>query len=83
MMMKDTWEKIFEYASMPVHGTLSRKLRKNVSLQVNETTLFTSATIFLGENFVRITSEEDGMVTNVYYDWQHIGSMKTISPKDD
>lgn len=26
--MKPTWEKIFEYASMPVHSTMSRKLRK-------------------------------------------------------
>ena len=34
--MKGTWEKIFEYASMPVHGTMSRKLRKGVALQINE-----------------------------------------------
>ena len=30
-MLKNTWEKVFEYASMPVHGTLSRKLRKDVA----------------------------------------------------
>jgi len=34
--MKATWEKILEYASMPVHGTMSRKLRKGVTLQINE-----------------------------------------------
>lgn len=34
--MKATWEKIFEYASMPLHGTMSRKLRKGRRLQINE-----------------------------------------------
>jgi hypothetical protein len=31
-MENDTSEKIFEYASMPVHGTLSSKIRKDVKL---------------------------------------------------
>ena len=61
--MKETWEKIFEYASMPVHGTLSRKLRKGVSLQINEGKMYDSAVIFLGE-FVRI-SEEGADGTNI------------------
>ena len=52
--MQSTWEKIFEYASMPVHGTLSRKLRKGVTLQINEGKMYDSAVIFLGE-FVRIS----------------------------
>lgn len=81
--MKETWEKIFEYASMPVHGTLSRKLRKGVSLQVNESALFDKAVIFLGEKFVRITEEKEGEITNSYYDWQAIQSMKTVSPKEE
>ena len=81
-MMKETWEKIFEYASMPVHGTLSRKLRKGVALQVNDGTFFERAVIFLGEKFVRITEDDDGSVVNSYYDWQAIGSMKTVSPKE-
>jgi hypothetical protein len=46
--MQSTWEKIFEYASMPVHGTLSRKLRKGVTLQINEGKMYGSAVIFLG-----------------------------------
>ncbi len=43
--MKNTWEKIFEYASMPVHGTLSRKLRKGLSLQINEGKVYNKAVI--------------------------------------
>ena len=34
--MKPTGEKTLEYASMPVHGTMSRKLRKGVTLQIDE-----------------------------------------------
>ncbi len=80
--MKDTWEKIFEYASMPVHGTLSRRLRKGVSLQVNEGKMFEGAVIFLGEKFVRITEEQGDKVLNSYYDWAAIGSMKTVGSKE-
>ena len=80
--MKDTWEKIFEYASMPVHGTLSRKLRNGVALQINEGKRFESAVLFLGENFIRITEEEDGKMINSYYDWQPIQSIRTYSPKE-
>lgn len=46
-MKKETLEKIFEYASMPVHGTLSRKLRKDISCQINEEKVYTGATFFL------------------------------------
>ncbi len=79
--MKNTWEKIFEYASMPVHGTMSRKLRKGVSLQINEGKVFDGAVIFLGEEFVRITEAETKKATvNTYYDWSGIASIRTISP---
>jgi hypothetical protein len=78
--MKPTWEKIFEYASMPVHGTMSRKLRKGVTLQINEGRVYDSATIFLGEEFVRITMEDDRkQAVNTYYDWNGIGSIRTTS----
>jgi hypothetical protein len=80
--MKDTWEKICEYASMPVHGTLSRKLRKGVALQVNEGKRFENAVLFLGEHFIRITEEEDEKMINSYYDWQGIQSIRTYSPKE-
>ena len=45
-MKKATLEKIFEYASMPVQGTLSRKLRKDISCQINDQKVFANATFF-------------------------------------
>ncbi|MDD2465630.1 MAG: hypothetical protein PHI97_16655 [Desulfobulbus sp.] len=80
--MKATWEKIFEYASMPVHGTLSRKLRNGVGLQINEGKVYAAAVLFLGEEFVRITEEEDGKMLNSYYDWSAISTIRTLSPKE-
>ena len=78
--MNKTWEKIFEYASMPVHGTMSRKLRKGVSLQINEGKVYEKAVIFLGD-FVRITEEVSKKETiNTYYDWQSITAIRTFSP---
>lgn len=81
--MKNTWEKIFEYASMPVHGTMSRKLRKGVSLQINEGKVYENAILFLGEEFVRISeTEPKKTVMNTYYDWTSIGSIRTMSPDE-
>ena len=78
--MQKTWEKIFEYASMPVHGTMSRKLRKGVSLQINEGTTYAKAVIFLGDEFVRITEEDaKKQAINTYYDWTAIVSIRTTS----
>lgn len=77
--MKATWEKVFEYASMPVHGTLSRKLRKEVKLQINGGPVYTDAVIFLGEEFVRIVTTKDGETINTYYDWAKIDFVSTIS----
>ena len=80
--MKATWEKILEYASMPVHGTMSRKLRKNVTLQINEGKVYDAATVFMGE-FVRISEDgEDGKNINTYYDWDGIETIRTYSPKE-
>ena len=78
-MKKETLEKIFEYASMPVHGTLSRKLRKDISCQVNEDKIYSGAVIFLGEEFVRITETTSEASINTYYDWEKIISVRTIS----
>jgi hypothetical protein len=77
-MKKETLEKIFEYASMPVHGTLSRKLRKDIACQIDEGPVHTQATLFLGEEFVRITEHEEGKVVNIYYAWDKIRSVRTI-----
>jgi len=81
--MKATWEKIFEYASMPLHGTMSRKLRKQVGVQINEGRVYENAVLFLGEEFVRITEDMgDGKTANTYYDWGKIGSVRTYSVKE-
>jgi RNA polymerase-interacting CarD/CdnL/TRCF family regulator len=78
-MKKITMEKIFEYASMPKHGTLSRKLRKDIKLQINEEKIYENAILFLGEEFVRITETEEKKVINTYYDWENITSVRTIA----
>jgi regulatory protein YycI of two-component signal transduction system YycFG len=78
-MNKDTLEKILEYASMPVHGTLSRKLRKGVKLQINEGKVLESAVLFMGEQFVRITEQVDSESINTYMGWEAIDSVRTIS----
>lgn len=82
-MLKTTWEKVFEYASMPVHGTLSRKLRKDVKIQINEGAVYEGVVIFLGEEFVRITGKSGGETVNTYYDWDKIVSIRTIGKTED
>ena len=78
-MKKATLEKIFEYASMPVHGTLSRKLRKDISCQINEARIYSGAVFFLGDEFVRITETEQDKTINTYFDWDSIVSVRTIA----
>lgn len=80
--MKPTWEKILEYASSPKQGTISRKLRKGVALQINEGKVYEGATLFLGDGFIRVTEEEGDNLINTYYDWSSIQSMRTIGPKE-
>jgi hypothetical protein len=77
--MKNTWEKVFEYASSPLEGTLSRKLREGVDLQINEGKVYKKAVLFLGEEFVRITEDEEGQKLNTYYNWNAIGSIRSYS----
>ena len=78
-MKKETLEKIFEYASMPMHGTLSRKLRKDISCQINEEKIYKDAVFFLGEEFVRITESDEKKMINTYYAWEKIISVRTIA----
>lgn len=81
--MNATWEKIFEYASMPLHGTMSRKLRKNVRIQINEGKIYENAVLFLSEKFARLTENSDGNESvNTYYDIEKIASIRTYSRKD-
>lgn len=78
-MKKETLEKIFEYASMPLHGTLSRKLRKDITCQINEDKIYSDAVFFLGEEFVRVTENQEDATVNTYYDWEKIISVRTIA----
>lgn len=80
--MKSTWEKVFEYASVPVHGTMSRRLRKGVSLQINEGKVYEEAVVFLGEEFARVTEDQGGKAINSYYDWSAIACIRTSSTKE-
>ena len=82
MELKTTWEKVLEYATMPLHGTLSRKQRKGVKLQINEGTIYENATIFLEESVVWISESVNGQISNTYYDWNKIASIKTISAEN-
>lgn len=79
-MKKETLEKVFEYASKPVQGTMSRKLRKDIALQVNEGPVYSGAVLFLGEEFVRVTYTDGDQTLNTYYDWEKISSVRTIGP---
>ncbi|RPH38298.1 MAG: hypothetical protein EHM86_09945 [Desulfobulbaceae bacterium] len=81
-MNKATLEKVFEYASMPVHGTLSRKLRKGVKVQINEDRLYAEAVLFLGDEFLRISESQESEAINTYYSWDKIVSVRTISRQD-
>ena len=78
--IKNTWEKVLEYASSPLHGTMSRKIRKGVKLTINNEMQFEDAQIFIGDTFVRLMQGgSDGAMTNIYYDLEKIVSIMTIS----
>ena len=78
--ISNTWEKVLEYASSPLHGTMSRKLRKGVKLQINKENVFEEAQIFIGDTFVRLTQNiTETEVSNTYFDIDKIVSITTIS----
>ena len=78
--IKNTWEKVLEYASSPLHGTMSRKIRKGVKLKINGGAEFDEAQLFIGDTFVRLTqTAADGAMLNVYYDIEKIVSISTTS----
>lgn len=78
-MNKETLEKILEYASMPVHGTLSRKIRKGVKIQINEGKIHEQAVLFLGDGFIRVTEQNPEETVNTYYGWDKLNSIRTLS----
>lgn len=78
--MRSTWVKILEYASSPLHGTLSRKLRKGVRLQLGEGKIYSQAVIFIDDKFARLTESDpkEGNI-NSYYELDSIVSIRTYS----
>jgi hypothetical protein len=81
--MRQTWEKILEYASSPVQGTLSRKQRKGVKIQINGGDVMENATVFMSNEFIRFTEKIANENINTYYTWEGVTNIKTISPKDE
>ena len=78
--MTPTWIKILEYASSPLHGTMSRKLRKGVCLQINEGKIYEKAVVFIGDRFVRLTeSDPKSGNINTYVQLDSISSIRTYS----
>ncbi len=71
-----------KYSNMLLHGTLARKQRKGVEIQVNESKVFKNAAIFLEDSIVWITETVGGRVYNTYYDWDKITSVTTISEEE-
>ncbi len=82
--MRNNWEKVLEYASSPIHGTMSRKLRKGVKLQVNNNVIYSEASIFINDNFLRFVVKGDhNEMVNTYYDLRKISSLATISEEKE
>ncbi|NTU97284.1 MAG: hypothetical protein HGA62_05640 [Chlorobiaceae bacterium] len=77
-----TWEKVLEYASVPLHGTMSRKIRKGVRLQLNEGKIYEDAVLFISDLFLRVTEDEEGIAINTYYGTDSIASIRTYSNKE-
>jgi hypothetical protein len=77
------WEKVLEYSSVPLHGTMSRKIRKGVKLQLNEGKIYEDAVLFISDLFLRVTEDsKEGASVNSYYDIKAISSIRTYSSKE-
>ncbi|MBV5329293.1 MAG: hypothetical protein JZU65_17000 [Chlorobium sp.] len=77
------WEKVLEYSSVPLHGTMSRKIRKGVKLQINEGKIYEDAVLFISDLFLRVTEDcKDGVAVNTYYDMKAVSSIRTYSNKE-
>ena len=80
---RQLWEKILEYATSPVQGTLSRKQRKGVKIQINEGAVIDNAVIFLSNEFIRFTQKSGNENINTYYAWEGVSSIRTFSPQEE
>ncbi len=77
------WEKVLEYASMPLHGTMSRTIRKGVRLQIGDGKVYENAVLFISDLFLRVTEESpEGESINTYYDINRISSIRTYSRRE-
>ena len=77
------WEKVLEYSSVPLHGTMSRKIRKGVKLQLNEGKIYEDAVHYISDLFLRVTEDsKEGASVNSYYDIKAISSIRTYSSKE-
>jgi len=61
------WEKVLEYSSVPLHGTMSRKIRKGVKLQINEGKIYEDAVLFISDLFF-----EGNRGVKGWYQCQHL-----------
>jgi hypothetical protein len=50
-----------------------------ISGRINAEKIYSGATFFLGEEFVRITETDAGATMNTYCDWESIVSVQTIA----
>ena len=82
MSMKETWIKVIEYASKP-HLGISRKIRGGYSIEFNGAgELMSGDVVFeIYDQYLRVIVEEAATMTNMYFEWDKIASIKTVSTK--
>ncbi|MDR3640967.1 MAG: hypothetical protein P4L39_06560 [Humidesulfovibrio sp.] len=87
-MVRATSEKVFKYASVPVPGTLSRKLcKKGSRLQMNEGLVEEiadeMATVFLDEDCLRVTGKSGKEMVNTCYSWEKLLCARTTGEVEE
>ncbi len=78
-----SWEEVLEHSTHPLQGTLARKQRKGVKLQVNNGRVYENATIYLEESKMWIAEIVDGDATNELFLHNDIESIKTITKEEE
>lgn len=77
------WKKFLNTLLPRSTAPLSRQLRKGVKIQINDGAVFESATLFLGDAFVRVTQKIGEETRNTYYCWEKISCVTTIGKVED
>jgi hypothetical protein len=54
-----------------------------VKIQINEGKVYEAATLFLGDEFVRVTVKQGEETCNAYYSWDKICCVTTIGKVED